>query len=108
MILSDMNQSWRPPENYRFVNTTAEGSFLVHLYSERLFRPGTTEVIGTNYVTIYVNDMGREVSRTQYRVDVVPPRVRMGSPNVSRSFRFRNGFLIALQGLQEMAKCLKK
>ncbi len=110
MILHDMNQSWWPPAGYEFQSIRPFGSYLEVMYQQKVYKTGTLTHahIQTNVVMIYLNDQGREVSRTteQYQVPQrTPEPVR--AP-ISRWFRFRNGWLLALQGLQEMITCLKK
>lgn len=110
--LTDMNQSWRPPPGFNFAGVTARGSYLLVEYIRR--NAGDAVVRGgwTNIV-IYLESQGREVMRTTetiYDLDVYPPRPSAPpEPKpVPRRFRFWNGFLLALQGLQEMVRCLKK
>lgn len=107
MRFEDKNQTLVPPAGYTFRNAETDGAFMRLTYFQSVYKTGTQTVIGENVVTIYVNDMGREVGRTigswrkpLHDVQVVPAPV-------GRGFRFKNGFLLALQGLWEMIKCLK-
>ena len=107
ITLQDMNQSWMPPIGFDFCNIEPKGSYLVLTYTRRW---AGTEIIrgGANTTTIYLNDQGREVSRTiQEFLDSVAQPVPKTKPVAAR-FKFWNGFLIVLQGLQEMGKCLKQ
>lgn len=107
MILIDKNRTLEPPENSRFVSLTPIGSFLVALYARRIYRADSTEVIGEDFVSVYMNDMGREVGRTQHRVDFAPIAAPYVPPPVPRWYRFCNAFYMTLEGLQEMIRCLK-
>lgn len=102
MTFEDKNQSWQPPENYKFYGACADGSFLRVEYRQIIFKTGTRLVIAKNIVVIYVNDQGREVARTFSRVSV-PQTVEVPTyAPVARRFRIKNGFLLGLQGIQEM------
>ena len=111
MTLHDMNKSWLPPDGYRFVSITPTGNYLDVLYTQTIFEPGTIRKIGQNVVHVYLNDMGREVARTQDQLQFAcpaPVSVPFVAPRMPRRFRFKDGFLLALTGLQEMLKCLSK
>jgi hypothetical protein len=102
------NQTLVVPEGYLFRAVETDGAYLRLTYFQAVYAPGTQRVIGENITAIYLNDMGREVGQTvaSYRwpePDVVVEVVRM-----PRRFRFKNAFLIVLQGLMEMIKCLSK
>lgn len=97
MEIFDKNQTLQPPEDYWVHSVSADGSYLRLEYRQGLCATGTTAVIGENTVVVFLNDAGREVLRTQ-REEVWLP-----SPEpVGRWFRFRDGCLIVLGGLQEM------
>jgi len=102
-ILHDMNKSWQPPENFKFVSLTPNGSYLVVRFSQTLFKPETMTILGRDVADIYLNDMGREVSRVTYR-EYLPESVSLSPAPafVARRFRIWNGFLLALHGLREM------
>lgn len=51
----NVNQSWKAPEGYALQGVYAEGAFLRHEYLS-LTKPKT--------LNVFVNDMGREVTRT--------------------------------------------
>jgi len=102
-ILHDMNKSWQPPENFKFVSLTPSGSYLVVRFSQTLFKPETMTILGRDVADIYLNDMGREVSRVTYREYLPEPVSLSPAPApIARRFRIWNGFLLALQGIQEM------
>jgi len=102
-ILHDMNKSWQPPENFKFVSLTPSGSYLVVRFSQTLFKPETMTILGRDVADIYLNDMGREVSRVTYREYLPEPVPSLPKPMpVARRFRIWNGFLLALHGLREM------
>ena len=107
-VLHDMNRSWIPPANFEFNSLKAEGAFLVALYVQNIYQTGTTEICGQNFVTVYLNDMGREVSRTEHRVDFAPTQKPYVPPVVPWRFHVRDGFLLMLEGFKEMTKCHKK
>lgn len=108
MILHDKNQSWMPPEGYIFAGLHPDGAFLRVLFHQKVFQTGTTTVIAKNVVTVILNDMGREVARTQQRVDhaVAVPVLREAEP-ITGWTRFKNGFFMVLIGLEEMIRCRK-
>lgn len=105
MILHDMNQSWTQPEGYRFVGVLAQGAFLMVLFIQDRDTPLCRAY---HQIAIYVNDMGREVMRTEELSETYLPLNKPAPAPVGRWFRFKNGFYIALQGFQEMIRCLKK
>ena len=101
MEVHDKNETLQPPAEFQFLSVRAAGAYLQLEYGKKIEG-------GLRRVVIYLNDMGREVLRT---TDVVwPPKPPVATPikSVGAWFKFRNGFLIALQGLREMSICLKK
>lgn len=60
MKIMDQNGWLKPPENSEFVDVRVEGSFLKLTYLRY-----TSEVVPGTSVTIYLNDQGREVLRTE-------------------------------------------
>lgn len=103
MILADKNQTLVPPEGFTFRDVTVNGAYLQVLYTQSFL--ANPLQLGEHRVMIYLNDMGREVARS---IDTIfAPPVKEDEPaSVGRWFRLKNGFLIVLQGLQEMI-CLK-
>lgn len=102
MELRDINQSWTPPAGYKFFGIRAVGSYLLVEY--RLRDTGCWLI-----VTIYVNDQGREVERTLDAEEIFSdPELIAEPPPVGWWFRFKNGFYLALFGLQEMLACHKR
>ena len=100
MRFEDKNQTLVPPENYTFRNAETDGAYMRLTYFQSVYKPATRTVIGENVVTIYLNDQGREVGRCigSVRWPVETP-VIVPAP---RKFRFKNGWLLTLQGLKEM------
>ena len=69
-------------------------------------RSTTAKSLGYNNINIYLNDQGREVVRTsepRYWPPLVDSAVVLIP--VCRWFRFRNGWLFVLQGLEELILC---
>lgn len=58
----DVNQSWRYPEG-QLIGIYAEGAFLRHEFHARLVHTGTMQEKGRLVTNVFVNDMGREVTR---------------------------------------------
>ena len=105
MRFLDKNQTLEPPEGYKFRSAETDGAYLRLTYFQTVYKPGTLQVIGENIVRVYLNDQGREVGRSIASYRWPEPVVEiMIAP---RKFRFKNGFLIACQGIWEMIKCLK-
>jgi len=100
MRFEDKNQTLVPPENYTFRNAASDGAYLKLTYGQSVYKKGALTVIGENIVTIYLNDQGREVGRCigSVRQPAETP-VIVPAP---RKFRFKNGWLLTLQGLKEM------
>jgi hypothetical protein len=112
MRFLDKNQTLEPPEGYKFRSTDVDGAYLRLTYYQSVYQTGTLLVIGENVIVVYLNDMGREVGRStaSYRwpqPDPLPVEAAFSRQWQFRLLRFKNGFLIVLQGLQEMIKCLK-
>ena len=101
MRFEDKNQTLVPPEGYTFRNAETDGAYMRLTYNQAVYKPDTLQVIGENVVTLYLNDQGREVGRTvgSVRYEFKEPKVL-----AARRFRIWNGFLLALQGIQEMFK----
>jgi hypothetical protein len=104
MLLTDKNQSWQPPEGYQLQSVGPEGAYLCVKYSKRQDKPGWTVA---NIVTVYLNDQGREVARTEAPIQWPIPKPEIIPTPVARRFRIKNGFLIMMHGIQEMMRCLR-
>lgn len=109
MIIYDKNQTLEPPEGYLSESLVADGAYLCATYRQVVFKSGTTVVRGHNVVTIYLNDMGREVARSVAKVYRPEPSFepKVFVPAAAR-FRLRNGWLLISEGIREVIKCLKK
>jgi hypothetical protein len=106
MNILDKNQTLQPPDGFGDpVSVVADGAYLRVEYRQNIFKTATRTIIGKNVVNIFLNDQGREVARSVERKDyslllaALAPKKKV---SVSRRFRFKNGFLIVLEGLQEM------
>lgn len=105
MRFMDKNQTVVAPEGYTFRNVETDGAYLRLTYYQSVYKSATQDIIGENIVVIYLNNMGREVGRSVASYRWPEPVVKIVL--APRKFRFKNGFLIMLQGLQEMVKCLR-
>lgn len=105
MRFEDKNKTLTPPENYQFRNAETDGAYMRLTYYQTVYKEATSTVIGENVVTIYLNDQGREVGRCTGFVRW-PIEIPIVVP-APKKFRLKNGFLLALQGIQEMLRCLK-
>lgn len=76
MIVEDKNLTLQPPDGFRPESVEAQGAYL-RLQYVRFERSMATAHYWTR-VTIYLNDMGREVLRTTD--DVVLPTLRVATP----------------------------
>ena len=98
MKVIDVNLWLNPPEGFNFVGVSAKGAYLQLVYSR-------LEADRTQLVDIFLNDQGREVLRTAETVYLPASAPKPPAPKpVGRWYRIKNGFLIALQGVQEMFK----
>ena len=106
MELLDMNRSWTPPEGFKPDSVSAEGAYLRVNFSKWLTER-ESGALNHYSVTVYVNDMGREVMRTTQE-QTFPAIAKSAIPAFApgRWFRFQHGFYLALEGLQEMIRCL--
>lgn len=100
MTLYDTNKSWAPPVGYTFRRVDPNGAFIrVQFLRE-------TEVTGgvkLSYIYVYVNDMGREVLRTEEE-HFLSTEVEPETPSVSRWYKFVDAFYLTLMGIEEMFK----
>ena len=112
MRFEDKNQTLVPPEGYIFRNAVSDGAYMKLTYYQPVYKTDSGIVLGDNVVTIYLNDQGREVGRCIGSVRF--PQPEPPSP-VDAAFartwqfrwlRFKSGFLLTLQGIGEMLKCL--
>jgi hypothetical protein len=95
MTFQDKNQTLEAPVGYKFSGSEPMGAFLRVEYRRQV-------EARENILTIYLNDMGREVARSEHQV-LLPLFAPVTRPApVARRFRIKNGFLIMLQGIQEM------
>lgn len=99
MTIQDYNLTLRPPQGFEPIACDAQGAYLRLEYR-------FLQADRTHFIVLFLNDSGREVLRVLSTQYLPQPGPRPPAP-VSRRFRFKNGFLIALQGLGEMVKCLK-
>ena len=110
LILHDRNQTLEPPEGFAIQYVKPEGEYIVIEYR----RVNCVHEGGGSYSTviIYLNSMGREVIRTTNETEWVMPsrkaEVWMAPRPISRWFRIKAGFYLALLGMEEMLKCLNK
>lgn len=91
MILTDMNKTWVPPserEGWVFLTMNVRGTFFELTYQQTLYWTGTLDVMARRTVTIYLNDQGREVLRTENRKDYLRPAPPIAAPKLSRWERF--------------------
>lgn len=105
MIFKDFNQTLVPPKGFVVNHVKAKGAYLLVQFVKE--RDTDTHYI-RDYVEIYLNDMGREVARTEdtktfekYVANLVPAPV-------GAWYHFRESFYTALLGLQGMFQCLNK
>jgi hypothetical protein len=110
MNIQDVNNWLVPSDGFTITSLSVEGAYLRVQCSQTVYKKDTTEILGWNQEDIFLNDQGREVVRTRDFHGVINwGSEPTPSPEpVGRGYRFKNGFLIALQGLEEMVKCLKK
>lgn len=110
MILHDMNQSWKPPAGMSVISVRAEGAYLRVEYHAAT-TDADTKTRSEKAVVVFVNDMGREVMRTEntrrFFGPVMPSLVEKPE-STSAWVRFKNGFFMILIGIEEMIICLKK
>lgn len=99
MILYDMNKSWVPPAGYTFHYVQPEGAYLRVVFIRHQSEVGGTKEM---VVSIYVNDLGREVMRTTDEGFLSSAAPELPTPPVSRWYRFVDAFYLTLLGIKEM------
>lgn len=85
MILTDKNETLKPPAGYNFYQASACGAYLVLTYMRTTLWTATKNAKDTSIITIYLNDQGREVIRTESAVHYdrpMPPQ--LSPPHTSR------------------------
>jgi hypothetical protein len=117
MNIVDINGWLKPSEGYQIDSVRAEGAYLRVEYKHMHPVDSDPDSFIWDREVIYLNDTGREVARTQTEVRL-PKEIRFPisqptpeSPavlSVGAWFRFKNGFLILLEGLKEMIQCRSK
>jgi hypothetical protein len=105
MTVLDKNQTLVPPADHFLHAVGAQGAYIWLEYHTRSWRTGYDTRYGA--VMIYLNDMGREVIRTQQDVDIPLPVEPEVAP-VTRWMKFKNGFFMVLIGIEEMITCRNK
>ena len=69
----DVNRSWKAPEGYASQGVYAEGAYLRHEFHQQILHADTSQK-GFLITDVFVNDMGREVTRcTRFVPDWTPP-----------------------------------
>jgi hypothetical protein len=105
MIFKDFNQTLVPPSGLRVVDVMVDGAYLQVTYSDR---PDDEEYDVEHRVSIFLNDQGREVARTEELLQWPVSKPALEPPPVGSWYQFREGFYTALLGLQEMFRCLNR
>lgn len=62
--LFDINQTIKPPDGYELLGVEPAGGFLELNYRQFIFHEAEQFPYAANFITIYVNNGGREVLRT--------------------------------------------
>lgn len=105
MKLWDKNETLQPPEGYEIVALSAEGSYLRVEYCRQLARTKKFQSYST--ILVYLNDMGREVVRTEDIREEKFPEPHAVAP-LTTGMRFKNGLYLILAGINEVISCHKK
>jgi len=106
LVLHDKNQTLEPPDGFAIQYVKVEGEYIVVEYR----RTDSYSENGGSYSTVivYLNSMGREVVRTTNQTEWrMPPRTApewQAPRSISRWYRIKAGFYLALLGIQEMFK----
>ncbi len=70
----DVNRSWKAPIGCELRGVYAEGAYLRHEFHQRVLHADNTAQAGFLFTDVFVNDMGREVTRcTRFVPDWTPP-----------------------------------
>ena len=110
MHLFDKNETLQSPEGYEIVALSAEGSYLRVEYRRELNRKvknGLTSSVTTSTVVVFLNDMGREVARTENTTEVFVPEPHEDVP-ITAAMQFKNGLFLILAGISEVMSCHKR
>ena len=103
MIITDINQHLKPPTGYELMNVYPQGVFLKIIYEKKQDCDGSQ-------IVIYLNDVGREVARTEERPHApVSPSKAVAPPKpwwVSFAIRFFDFF--SQNPFRRVLQCLKK
>jgi len=98
----DKNETLQPPEGFLLQYVKPEGEYILVEYR----RLDSQSAFGGSYSTvlIYLNSMGREVLRTTNQTEWTQPRAPevWRRPEISRWYRIKAGFYLALEGIKEM------
>ena len=99
MTLYDKNQTLLPPAGYLFTRLRAEGSFLRVEYRR-------IDSENVSVVTIYLNDMGREVVRSvdeeDLDLEIFPEPQFLSKKHLTRWSRFKLWLSLSIYGIREM------
>lgn len=113
MILRDMNLSWTPPADMTLHSVRVEGGYILVKYWQPVLSTQDGAPLSEKSVVVFINEMGREVMRTETIHDW--PQPVYGLPGVAKKpeptscwTRFKNGFFMMLIGIEEMIQCRKK
>jgi hypothetical protein len=107
MKFIDKNLTLDAPEGYEVDDVRAGGAYLIVDY-KREDSAVTHEGGWVDYdrIIVFLNDQGREVGRQIVTAGPDPILPEAAKP-VKRRFRIKNGFLLILEGLEEILKCLR-
>ena len=103
----DTNLTWVPPaedHGFRFVSARSEGAFLRLEYRKIIFNGDVP--IGRGIVNVFLNDMGREVGRTE-DVEWIEDDKKPATVYTSLSLwkQFVLWFQILISDIREIVKC---
>lgn len=105
MKFTNINQSWEAPEGFHFRSVEAIGAYLIVKF---FIRADTDGWHNERELTVYANDMGRQVMTTEDHrrwSEAIPPTLR---PPAGRWFRFKAALDLILLGISEVWKCRNK
>ena len=106
MHLFDKNETLQSPEGYEIVALSAEGSYLRVEYRRQLARTKKFQSYST--IIVYLNDIGREVVRTEDTAEEKFPEPPVVMTPLTAAMQFKNGLFLILAGISEVISCLKK